>query len=136
MALSSSLFTGTSGLINMGNTMQVISNNIANSNTVGFKKGTSAFADALSQSIATQAGTGQVGRGIGIGEVAKVFDQGSLESTGNTTDLAIGGDGFFIVNTGATNLYTRAGNFKFDETGQFVNPQGYVVQGWELDSVT
>ncbi|MBF0389586.1 MAG: flagellar hook-basal body complex protein [Desulfamplus sp.] len=136
MALSSSLFTGTSGLINMGNTMQVISNNIANSNTVGFKKGTSAFADTLSQSISTQAGVGQVGRGIGIGEVAKVFDQGSLESTGNTTDLAIGGDGFFIVNTGANNLYTRAGNFKFDETGQFVNPQGYVVQGWELDSVT
>ncbi|MBF0377730.1 MAG: flagellar hook-basal body complex protein [Desulfamplus sp.] len=138
MALSSSLFTGTSGLINMGNTMQVISNNIANSNTVGFKKGTSAFSDALSQTIATQAGTGQVGRGIGIAEVAKVFDSGSLESTGNVTDLAIGGDGFFIVKDveDGNNLYTRAGNFKFDETGQFVNPQGYIVQGWNLDSET
>lgn len=137
MALSSSLYTGTSGLINMGNTMQVISNNIANANTVGFKKGTSAFADTLSQSISTQAGTGQVGRGVGIGEVAKVFDSGSLQSTGNVTDLAIGGDGFFIVNTSdGGNLYTRAGNFKFDETGQFVNPQGYIVQGWNLDPTT
>ncbi|MBF0257561.1 MAG: flagellar hook-basal body complex protein [Desulfamplus sp.] len=137
MALSSSLYTGTSGLINMGNTMQVISNNISNSNTVGFKKGTAAFADTLSQNIATQAGTGQVGRGVGIGEVAKVFDQGSLQSTGNSTDLAIGGDGFFIVkNEGGGSLYTRAGNFKFDDTGQFVNPQGYIVQGWNLDSET
>lgn len=137
MALSSSLYTGTSGLINMGNTMQVISNNIANSNTVGFKKGTAAFADTLSQSISTQAGTGQVGRGIGIGEVAKVFDSGSLQSTGNVTDLAIGGDGFFIVNDpDGGNLYTRAGNFKFDETGKFENPQGYVVQGWNLDPAT
>ncbi|MBF0229991.1 MAG: flagellar hook-basal body complex protein [Desulfamplus sp.] len=137
MALSSSLYTGTSGLINMGNTMQVISNNISNSNTVGFKKGTAAFADTLSQSIATQAGVGQVGRGVGIGEVAKVFDQGSLQSTGNTTDLAIGGDGFFIVkNEGGGSLYTRAGNFKFDDTGKFVNPQGFVVQGWNLDSET
>ncbi|MGD9733942.1 MAG: flagellar hook-basal body complex protein, partial [Desulfamplus sp.] len=128
MALSSSLFTGTSGLINMGNTMQVISDNISNSNTVGFKKGTSAFADTLSQSIATQAGSGQVGRGVGIGQVAKVFDQGSFETTGNTTDLAIGGDGFFIVRDieDGNNLYTRAGNFKFDESGQFINPQGYV----------
>lgn len=138
MALSSSLFTGTSGLINMGNTMQVISDNISNSNTVGFKKGTSAFADTLSQSIATQAGSGQVGRGVGIGQVAKVFDQGSFETTGNTTDLAIGGDGFFIVRDieDGNNLYTRAGNFKFDESGQFINPQGYVVQGWALDSET
>lgn len=137
MALSSSLYTGTSGLINMGNTMQVISNNISNSNTLGFKKGTAAFADTLSQSIATQAGVGQVGRGVGIGEVANVFDQGSLQNTGNVTDIAIGGDGFFIVkNEAGANLYTRAGNFKFDETGQFVNPQGFVVQGWNLDSVT
>ncbi|MBF0467815.1 MAG: flagellar hook-basal body complex protein [Desulfamplus sp.] len=138
MALSSSLYTGTSGLINMGNNMQVISNNISNSNTVGFKKGTSVFADTLSQSIGTQAGTGQVGRGMSIGEVAKVFDQGSFQTTGNTTELSIGGDGFFIVNESSTKslYYTRAGNFKFDETGQFISPQGYIVQGWELDSAT
>lgn len=138
MALSSSLFTGTSGLINMGNNMQVISNNIANSGTVGFKKGTSAFADTLSQSIGTQSGTGQVGRGMSIGEVSKVFDQGSVQTSGNVTDLLIGGDGFFIVSDVESDntFYTRAGNFKFNETGEFVNPQGYIVQGWSLDSET
>ena len=138
MALSSSLFTGTSGLINMGNVMQVISNNISNSNTVGFKKGISAFGDVLSQSIATQGGTGQIGRGMAIGEVAQSFSQGSFETTGNATDMSIGGDGFFIVSSNDANVeyYTRAGNFHFDEAGQLVNPEGYIVQGWELDSET
>jgi len=138
MALSSSLYTGTSGLVNMGNNMQIISNNIANSSTVGYKKGTSAFADTLSQTIATQSGTGQVGRGMSIGEVARVFDQGSLETTSNTTDLAIGGDGFFIVSDtdSGNTYYTRAGNFQFDESGQFINSQGYIVQGWALDAET
>lgn len=135
MALSSSLYTGTSGLINMGNVMQVVSNNIANSSTVGFKKGVSSFADTLSQTVATQSGVGQVGRGMSIGEVAQNFQQGSFESTGNVTDVSIGGDGFFIVSdaTSDRQFYTRAGNFHFDESGQLVNPNGYIVQGWKLD---
>ncbi|SLM29252.1 FlgE [Desulfamplus magnetovallimortis] len=138
MALSSSLFTGTSGLINMGNVMQVVSNNIANSNTVGFKKGVSSFADTLNQTVSTQSGVDQIGRGMSIGEVAQSFGQGSFESTGNVTDLSIGGDGFFIVSDmdAEASFYTRAGNFHFDEAGKLVNPNGYVVQGWELDSET
>ena len=135
MSLSSSLYTGTSGLINTGNVMQVVSNNIANSNTVGFKKGVSSFADTLSQSIATQSGIGQIGRGMAIGEVAQNFNQGSFESTGNVTDLSIGGEGFFIVTNPKDGLdyYTRAGNFHFNDDGELVNPNGYIVQGWELD---
>jgi len=138
MALASSLFTGTSGLINMGNTMQVVSNNIANSNTVGFKKGISSFADTLSQSVSTQAGVDQIGRGMALGEVAQSFTQGSFESTGNATDLSIGGDGFFVVSDQNTDteFYTRAGNFHFSESGELVNPEGYIVQGWELDNQT
>ncbi len=138
MALSSSLFTGTSGLINMGNVMQVISNNISNSNTVGFKKGVSSFGDVLSQSVATQGGIGQIGRGMAIGEVAQNFTQGSFETTGNATDMSIGGDGFFIVSSDDSEMefYTRAGNFHFDEAGKLVNPEGYILQGWELDSET
>lgn len=138
MSLSSSLFTGTSGLTNMGNAMQVVGNNIANTNTVGFKKGRSTFADTLSQSVATQAGTAQVGRGMSIGAVDQNFDTGSFESTGNATDLSIGGDGFFVVrqSNSENNFYTRAGNFHFDKSGQLVNPEGYLVQGWELDEDT
>ncbi len=138
MSLSSSLFTGTSGLINMGNAMQVVGNNISNVNTIGFKKGSSSFADTLSESVATQSGTGQLGRGMSIGSVSKNFDQGSFESTGNTTDLSIGGDGFFVMRqSGTENLfYTRAGNFHFDKTGQLINPAGYITQGWALDGDT
>ncbi len=138
MSLSSSLFTGTSGLKNMGNALQVVGNNISNLNTIGFKKGRSAFADTLYESVATQAGTDQMGRGMSIGSVTQNFAQGSFESTGNTTDLSIGGDGFFIMRQSNTEntLYTRAGNFFFDKEGQLVNPEGYIVQGWDLDEET
>ncbi len=124
MSLSSSLFTGTSGLKNMGNALQVVGNNIANLNTVGFKKGRSTFADTLYESVATQGGTDQMGRGMAVGDVSQNFAQGSFESTGNTTDLSIGGDGFFIMrqSNSENTFYTRAGNFFFDKDGQLVNP--------------
>ncbi|WDP89806.1 MAG: flagellar hook-basal body complex protein [Desulfobacter sp.] len=135
MSLSSSLFTGTSGLKNMGNALQVTGNNISNINTVGFKKGRMTFADTLYESVATQAGAEQLGRGMAVGDVAQNFNQGSFESTGNATDLSIGGNGFFIMRqSNSENLYyTRAGNFYFDKGGQLINPEGYIVQGWELN---
>ncbi|MCD4735779.1 MAG: flagellar hook-basal body complex protein, partial [Bacteroidales bacterium] len=138
MSLSSSLFTGTSGLKNMGNALQVVGNNISNLNTVGFKKGRTTFADTLYESVATQAGAAQMGRGMAVGDVAQNFGQGSFESTGNTTDLSIGGDGFFIMrqSNSENTFYTRAGNFFFDKSGQLVNPEGYIVQGWNLDEET
>jgi len=138
MSLSSSLFTGTSGLKNMGNALQVVGNNISNLNTIGFKKGRTTFADTLYESVATQAGSAQMGRGMAVGDVSQNFDQGSFESTGNTTDLSIGGDGFFIMrqSNSENTVYTRAGNFFFDKGGQLVNPEGYVVQGWNLDDET
>jgi len=138
MSLSSSLFTGTSGLKNMGNAMQVIGNNISNVNTVGFKRGKSTFADTLYESVATQAGSAQMGRGMAVGSIAQNFQQGSFESTGNTTDISIGGEGFFVMRKSGTEnmFYTRAGNFHFDKEGQLINPEGYIVQGWELDDVT
>jgi len=118
--------------------MQVIGNNISNVNTVGFKKGSTTFADTLSQSVATQSGTAQVGRGMSLGSVDQNFSQGSFESTGNSTDLSIGGDGFFVLRQDGTenNKYTRAGNFHFDKDGKLVNPEGYLVQGWLLDEDT
>lgn len=138
MSLTSSLYTGTSGLTNMGNSMQVIGDNISNVNTVGFKGNRSLFADLLNQSIATQSGSSQVGRGTAIQIVDTSFQQGSFESTGNTTDLSIGGNGFFQVRDKNSQqiYYTRAGNFTFDKDGKLINPDGFVVQGWELDEET
>jgi flagellar hook protein FlgE len=136
MSLSSSLFSGISGLTTLGNAMQIIGDNIANVNTVGFKSSSFAFQDLLSQSVSTLSGTSQVGRGTALGDITASFAQGSFESTGNTTDLAIGGDGFFVLKQEDTeNLYySRAGNFNFNEEGYLTNPEGYVVQGWALDS--
>jgi flagellar hook protein FlgE len=136
MSLSSSLFSGISGLTTLGNAMQIIGDNIANVNTVGFKSSSFAFQDLLSQSVATLSGTSQVGRGTALGDIQASFAQGSFESTGNTTDLAVGGDGFFVLNEqGTENLYySRAGNFNFNESGYLTNPEGYVVQGWQLDN--
>ena len=136
MSLSSSLYTGTSGLGNTSKALQVTSNNIANINTVAFKKGSTTFADTLYQTIGTQAGAAQVGLGMSVANVAQVFTDGSLETTSNSTDLAIGGDGFFIVSQAGSDetFYTRAGNFSFDDSGALVNSEGYILQGWNVDS--
>jgi flagellar hook protein FlgE len=92
------------------------------------------FEDALSQQITTASGSGQVGRGVSVGTVMGDFSQGSLESTTEATDLAIGGNGFFMVSPAGqeVNYYTRAGNFRFDEEGFLVDPRGYRLQGWEV----
>ncbi|MGD8892404.1 MAG: flagellar hook-basal body complex protein, partial [Desulfobacterales bacterium] len=136
MSLSSSLFSGISGLSTLGNAMQIIGDNIANVNTVGFKGSSFTFQDLLSQSVATLSGTSQVGRGTALGDITSSFQQGSFESTGNTTDLAIGGAGFFVLKEAGTlnNFYSRAGNFSFDQNGYLTNPEGYIVQGWALDA--
>ncbi len=135
MSLTSSLFSGISGLNTLGNSMQIIGDNIANVNTIGFKSSGFVFADLLSQSVATQSGSSQVGRGTALNDVASNFGQGSFESTGNATDLGIGGDGFFVLRESSSErlFYTRAGNFSFDEDGFLTTPGGYVVQGWGLD---
>jgi len=136
MSLSSSLFSGISGLSTLGNAMTVIGDNIANVNTVGFKSSRVSFQDVLSQTVSTTAGTAQVGRGTSLADITSSFSQGSFESTDSTTDLAIGGAGFFLVRD-PSNLnneyYTRAGQFRFDKDGNFINPAGYIVRGWVLD---
>ena len=139
MSLSSSLFSGISGLNALGNAMTVIGDNIANVNTVGFKGSRVTFQDVLSQNVATTAGTAQVGRGTSLADISSSFSQGSFESTDSSTDLAIGGAGFFVVREPANannEFYTRAGEFRFDKDGNFTNPAGYIVRGWQLDEVT
>ncbi len=138
MALSSALFSGTSGLKTMGDSMQIIGDNIANVNTIGFKSSQADFQDLLSQSLSTMSGTTQIGSGSAIGNVSASFEQGSFKTTGNATDLAIGGSGFFILReeNGLNEFYSRAGNFSFDKDGNLVNPSNHVVQGWRLDPET
>jgi flagellar hook protein FlgE len=139
MSLSSSLFSGISGLSTLGNAMQIIGDNIANVNTVGFKSSRVTFQDVLSQTVATTSGSAQVGRGSSLADISSTFSQGSFESTDSATDLAIGGEGFFVVrdpNNANNEFYTRAGEFRFDKDGNFVNPAGYIVRGWALDPST
>ena len=134
MGLSASMFSATSGLKAHGEDMTVIGNNISNVSTIGFKASRMYFEDALSQEVTTASGVGQVGRGVAVGAVMGDFSQGSLESTTESTDLAIGGNGFFVVSPAGQeiNYYTRAGNFRFNEDGYLVNPQGYRLQGWAV----
>ncbi len=139
MSISSSLYSGISGLSSMGNAMSVIGDNIANVNTVAFKSARTTFQDVLAQQISTAAGTSQVGRGVTLSSISGLFAQGSFEATSQPTDMAIGGNGFFIIRAPTTEenyYYTRAGEFRFDETGYLVNPAGYISQGWSIDSDT
>jgi flagellar hook protein FlgE len=132
MSLTSSLYTGISGLNATGDSMQIIGDNLSNTNTTGFKSASYSFEDLLSQSLSTQSGTAQIGRGTALSDISTDWSQGSFETTGNSTDLAISGDGFFIVREPGTEseYYTRAGEFSFDDDGNLVNSPGYAVQGW------
>ncbi|MGD8399912.1 MAG: flagellar hook protein FlgE [Bacillota bacterium] len=134
------MFAGVSGLKNHQIKMDVIGNNIANVNTVGFKGGRANFHDLLNQSIrgasGPRGGRGginpiQVGLGNSIAAIDVLQSQGNLQSTSKISDLAIQGDGFFIVSDGTSQYYTRAGNFNMEQNGRLVNPaNGLVLQGW------
>ncbi|MBW1718194.1 MAG: flagellar hook protein FlgE [Deltaproteobacteria bacterium] len=127
--MSSSLWSGISGLNASGKQMDVIGNNIANVNTVGFKAGGTVFGDILSQSISGS--SMQVGRGVGVTAVPTLFGQGSFASTQSATDLAIDGEGFFMVNNSdGSTYYTRAGMFNMGEGGYLRDVNGYKVQGY------
>ena len=128
-----SLFAGISGLNANASAMTVIGDNIANVNTIAFKGNQSTFANVLSSSLAAS-GESNVGRGVEFWGALPSWNQGSLENTASPTDLAINGQGFFIVHDGnGTPFYTRAGQFHLDKHGDLVNPDGYVIQGYEID---
>ncbi|WP_022669843.1 flagellar hook protein FlgE [Hippea alviniae] len=142
-----SLWSGVSGLKAEQEAMDVVGNNVANVNTIGFKKGRITFVDVLSQTMAAATGpegdiggknAAQIGLGVTVGAINNIFSQGSLQSTSKITDLAIQGDGFFIVSDdgGKTYRYTRAGDFSFDAKGNLVNPEGFIVQGWMANDET
>jgi len=129
--MSSALWIGTTGLAASTKEMDVIGNNLANSNTIGYKCGQVSFSSMLSQSLSGGSGNQQVGQGVGVAAVSTSFAQGSYETTGSATDLAIDGTGFFIVKSTKDDLtyYTRAGSFFINEAGNLVDSGGYEVQG-------
>ena len=142
-----SLFSGVSGLQSHQVAMDVEANNIANVNTTGFKYSRANFSDMLAQtkSIATapQGSLGgknavQVGLGATVSSMTRIFSQGSVQNSDKNTDVAIQGDGFFIISPdgGNTYKYTRSGDFKFDAGGNFVDNNGFVAQGWLRDPVS
>jgi len=135
MSLSASMWTSVSGLLNHGEKMNVVGNNIANVNTVAFKGSRMDFMDYVHQNVYTAAGPAQVGRGVAIGAIYGDFSQGAFESSTDATDIAISGNGFFKVIPKYNNqsYYTRAGNFRFDADGYLVDPHGYVLQGWQVE---
>lgn len=139
-----SMFSGVSGLRAHQTKMDVIGNNVANVNTVGFKSGRVTFQEVFSQTLkgagAPDAATGrggtnpmQVGLGIGVGVVDTIVTRGSLQRTDSPTDLSIEGDGFFIVKGGNADTFrfTRAGNFGVDKLGNLVTGSGMNVHGWQ-----
>lgn len=142
-----SLFSGVSGLQSHQIAMDVESNNIANVNTIGYKYSRANFADLLAQTnqIATapQGDLGgknavQVGLGTSVNSITRIHSQGSIQNTDKNTDVAIQGDGFFIVSSdgGSTYKYSRSGDFKFDAVGNFVDNNGFIVQGWSRNKDT
>lgn len=142
-----SLFAGVTGLQSHQIAMDVESNNIANVNTIGYKYSRANFSDLLAQTnqIATapQGSLGgknavQIGLGTTVGSVTRIHSQGSIQNTDKNTDVAIQGDGFFIVSSdgGSTYKYSRSGDFKFDAAGNFVDNNGFIVQGWSRDTAT
>lgn len=132
-----SMYAGISGMKNMQTKLDVIGNNIANVNTFGFKKGRVTFSDLVSQEIAGATAPGpdrggtnpkQVGLGSEIGSVDTIDTQGNLQTTDRPLDVAISSDGYFNVQDGDNNYYTRAGNFYFDQNGALTTSEGMYVQ--------
>lgn len=128
-----SIFTGATGLKTLAEGMQVVGNNLANLNTVGFKQSMMLYQDMTSQiegpGSASVTAVPQVGMGSRVGDVRTLFTQGSFETGSDITDLALSGKGFFQVTKDGYTHYTRAGNFRFTNDGTLTDPNGYAVTG-------
>lgn len=136
MSLIGSLFTGVSGLSTNAQALNIIGDNIANVSTVGFKGSKAVFSDTFSTLLANGDVTSQVGTGSQLQSVLQSFNQGAFESSSNALDLAIDGSGFFIVNNGTGNFYTRNGQFRLNDQGLVQSVTGETLQGFQITSGT
>jgi len=138
MGVFSALTTGASGLSSFGEAVRVVGDNIANVNTLGFKAQTINFADVLGQTVNVSRSNiaNQVGNGVRIGSITRNQSQGSVEGTTNPTDMAINGNGLFVLQDPANGdiQYSRAGNFFLDKNSNLINGQSLQLQGFALDA--
>ncbi|WHZ21675.1 MAG: Flagellar hook protein FlgE [Nitrospira sp.] len=135
MGILTSMFTAVTGLSSYGNAMGVIGNNIANVGTAGFKSSRATFAELVATSLAGGSGSDQIGLGVYLNDIQANFSQGPMTTTGNTFDLAIDGNGFYLLrNSTGANLYSRASQFKVDNLGQVVDASGALLQGYQADT--
>ena len=136
MSLLNNLNTASSGLGVSSTSMSVIGDNIANLNTVGFKGSSASFADLLPNEVGGLGGVSAIGTGAATNTVATMFGQGSLESSSNALDMAISGDGFFMVESGDETFFTRAGQFYLDDEGFITTATGMRLQGYPAEDGT
>ena len=136
--MMSALYSGATGLKSHSTGMSVISNNLANSNTVGYKQSSILYSDLISQYMTGSASSdvtlSQLGAGVAVGGVRTIFTQGGFADGGSVTDLGINGIGFFAVSDGKTTEYTRAGNFSFTKDGALVDSGGWNLMGYGIDN--
>lgn len=140
-----SMYSAVSGLKNHQVRMDVIGNNISNVNTLAFKAGRVTFQDVISQTIRESSSAGvtiggknpmQIGLGVTVGSIDNMFTETAAQRTDYALDLAIAGDGFFVVKNGANEVfYTRAGNFRLDEAGNLVSSNGLYVQDYNGNNI-
>lgn len=140
MAITQALYTGVTGLSVMADSMSVVANNIANANAKGFKYDRVEFDDLLSMDLGTSAGAAQLGRGTRLSEVRTIHTQGGLSITDRLTDLAVQGNGFFVIRNPKGEkqeagglFYTRVGAFNFDKDGYLADKTGGRLQGYQAD---
>ncbi len=133
MGVLSSLYTSISGIEANGTALGVISDNISNSNTIGYKTSRAEFSDIIAKSLKGELGGNQIGRGVTLSGVKQIFTQGNMKQTDRPTDLAITGDGFFALDGPNGRVYTRNGAFNFDKEGVLINSDGYKVLGFQAD---
>jgi len=137
MTVLSSMNSGVSGLKAESDALGVTGDNIANVNTSGFKAQRAVFEDVLGHSILAGTSSGLPGSGVRVGDVQQMFTQGTLSNTGVSTDVALNGDGFFVVKGTvdgvSSDFYTRAGEFAIDKDGKLTNTAGLKVQGYQAN---
>jgi flagellar hook protein FlgE len=135
MSILAGLYTGISGLQSSGAALGIIGDNIANSSTTGFKASRGDFADVVASNLKGILGGNQIGRGVKLNGVTALFAQGNLTPSERDADMAIRGDGFFIMRNQLSGemSYTRDGSFRFDSKGRLTSADGFQIQGYKIN---